>query len=91
MVNLLADANLYLEHLTSGACGTLGDVATRTGHNATEISRVLPLAFLGPDIVRAILEGRQPVELTAQMLKRTKPLPALWTRQRQKLGFAPAG
>lgn len=58
--------------------------------SSTEISRVLPLAFLAPDITRAIISGQQPAELTTQMLKRTKPLPADWSKQRQILGFTPA-
>jgi hypothetical protein len=39
-----------------------------------EISRLLPLACLSPDIVEAILTGRQPANLTVERLKR---LPAL--------------
>jgi hypothetical protein len=46
----------------------------------------LPLAFLAPDIVEAILQGRQPVELTALRLKRTR-LPLSWVEQRRLLGF----
>jgi site-specific DNA recombinase len=79
-----------MEQLTSGNCGTLADLARRTGRAPTEISRILPLAFLAPDIVRKVLEGRQPAELTAQTLKRTKPLPVMWSEQRRRLGFAPA-
>ena len=48
---------------------------------------MIPLAFLAPDIVEAILEGRQPVELTAARLIRVCDLPALWAEQRQSLGF----
>ncbi len=90
LVSLLADANLFLEQLTSGICTTMAELAAATGQSATEISRIMPLAFLAPDIVRLILEGRQPVELTAQTLKRTKPLPASWSIQRQRLQFTAA-
>ena len=54
------------------------------------ISRVLPLAFLAPDIIEAIVHGRQPVCLTARYLKRLKPLPTSWAEQRRVLGFEPA-
>ncbi len=42
----------------------------------------MPLAFLALDIVEAILQGRQPVELTALRLKRTH-LPLSWAEQRR--------
>jgi hypothetical protein len=53
-----------------------------------EVSRVLPLAFLAPDIAEAILDGRQPPELTASRLKRLRNLPLNWEQQRRYLGFA---
>jgi hypothetical protein len=51
------------------------------------VSRILPLAFLAPDIVEAILDGRQPPELTAARLKRMRDLPLDWQQQRRYLGF----
>ena len=48
---------------------------------------MLPLAFLAPDIVEAILHGRQPVELATARLKRIR-LPLSWAEQRLVLGFA---
>ncbi len=50
------------------------------------IRRLTPLAFLAPDIQRAILEGRQPPGLTLQQLI-SKPLPLAWIDQRRALGF----
>ncbi len=50
--------------------------------------RTLPLGLLAPDIVEAILAGRQPVELTAKRLKRIRDLPVSWAEQRRVLGFA---
>ncbi len=51
-----------------------------------DVSRCLPLAYLAPDIVETILQGRQPVELTVLRLKRTR-LPPSWVEQRCLLGF----
>ncbi len=48
----------------------------------------MPLAFLAPDIVEAILDGRQSVELTAESLKRLPALPTDWDAQRRLLGFS---
>jgi DNA invertase Pin-like site-specific DNA recombinase len=44
--------------------------------------RLLALAFLAPDLQRAILDGTQPADLTLDHLM-AKPLPAEWTAQRQ--------
>jgi len=42
---------------------------------------------LAPDIIEAIIEGRQPTELTANKLVRLKNLPISWANQREYLGF----
>ena len=66
-------------------------VATgRRSDNPVERSHLVRLArlrFLAPDITAAILEGRQPVELTARSLLRCSELPIRWEGQRRALGF----
>ena len=52
----------------------------------TPPSRTLPLAFLAPDIVTAIIDGRTEPDLTLSRIKRMK-LPASWQDQRQMLGI----
>jgi hypothetical protein len=47
--------------------------------------RIILLGFLAPDIVEAILAGRQPVELTVSRLKRIGDLPVSWAEQRRLL------
>jgi len=47
----------------------------------------MPIAFLAPDITEAILDGRQPTELSAARLKRMRDLPLDWQQQRRYLGF----
>ncbi|PJK27391.1 hypothetical protein [Minwuia thermotolerans] len=54
----------------------------------SKIGRVLQPAYLAPDIAEAILDGRQPSELTAHWLKRMAGLPLDWAEQRKALGFA---
>jgi site-specific DNA recombinase len=49
--------------------------------------RSLPLAFLAPEILQAILAGKQPLDLTAKGLIRTIYLPLDWQMQKQVLGF----
>ena len=57
-------------------------------HNVdrSHISRTLPLAFLAPDIVTAMIDGRTEHGLTLSRIKRLK-LPASWQYQRQLLGI----
>ncbi len=61
--------------------------ARRDGIDASDVGRNIQLAFLAPDIVEAILAGRQPVELTARRLRRIGALPLEWNHQRRLLGF----
>ena len=87
LVDTIAQAKGWMSSLTAGACNSTAEIARQDGVDDGEISRVLPLAFLAPDIVEAIVQGRQPVALTARHLKRLKPLPASWAEQRRLLGF----
>jgi hypothetical protein len=60
-------------------------IAKRTGLDERYVGQVLECAFLAPDIVQAILDGRQPAELT--FAKLTRSLPLYWSEQRAQLGF----
>ena len=62
-------------------------IAQRLGLNERYVGRVLECAFLAPDIVEAILDGRQPPDLTFKKL--THRLPFSWIEQRRQLGFQP--
>ena len=52
------------------------------------IARLARFAWLAPDIVAAILEGRAPRSLTARQLLRAPEVPLAWTDQRRMFGFA---
>ena len=64
----------------------LSAIARRAGANVGDVSRSLQLAFLAPDLVEAILDGTEPVALTAERLKRAGKLPLLRDEQRAMLG-----
>jgi DNA invertase Pin-like site-specific DNA recombinase len=49
--------------------------------------RIARLSFLAPDITTAILEGSQPIGLSARKLVRMSDMPADWKQQREMLGF----
>ena len=87
LIQLLADAQRWIDDLAQGRAVSVRGLARQTNRDPGEISRTLPLAFLAPDIVEAILEGRQPVGLTPHQLKRIGTLPRRWNDQRRLLGF----
>ena len=82
----MARAHRWSEELRTGVAPSIGDLVTRHGVEQGDVSRSLPFAFLAPDIVEAILQGYQPVDLTAAHLKRIR-LPLSWAEQRRLLGF----
>ena len=73
------------DYLASGQSLTVSDIADREGVHTGDVSRSLQLAFLVPDLVEAILDGTQPIALTAERLKRIGELPLLWEEQRALL------
>jgi hypothetical protein len=50
--------------LEIGGYGTIEEIAAAEKINASYVSRILRLTLLAPDIVEAIVEGRQPTQLT---------------------------
>jgi hypothetical protein len=63
MVKALARAFRWRKMLDEGAHATLDDLAKARPVSATYVSRILRLTLLAPEIVEAILDGRQPAEL----------------------------
>jgi site-specific DNA recombinase len=51
------------------------------------VGRVIRLAFLAPDIVESIVEGRQPTGLTAEALTRHIEIPLEWRSQKAALNI----
>lgn len=88
LIKLLANAHLWLIQLTNGTATSITELAKQQQIDASEISRFLPLAFLAPHIVENILAGSQPINLTADRLRRMNSLPISWNEQREVLGFA---
>ena len=86
LIKALTDAHEWRELIERGEMITMEDLATRTGHDRKYVRRTLKLAFLAPDIQRAILEGRQPRSLTSQTLGEID-VPLLWSEQRTLLSF----
>ena len=87
LVRTIARPFAWLEEIAGGDLGSLQALAAREGLPPSELSRLLPLAFLSPGIVAAILAGTQPPHLTAEYLKRFSDMPLSWRAQTVALDF----
>ncbi len=85
--NRLAETSCWDERLLAEALRDLDALARRECVGRTYLIRVLRLAHLAPDIVEAILAGREPDGLTANELMKSVQLPLAWDEQRRRLGF----
>jgi site-specific DNA recombinase len=88
LIKLIVRAYLFKARLLHSAGGKFADLARREKLNRSYYSRVVRLTYLAPDITRAILEGRQPPNLTAARLLEHSGLPLAWPEQRKALGFS---
>jgi DNA invertase Pin-like site-specific DNA recombinase len=84
MLRALARAHGWAADLRAGK--PLGEIAATSRHSDSYIRTRAQLAFLAPDIQKAILNGRQPPELTLERIIR-KPIPLDWNLQARLYGF----
>ncbi|NEK25148.1 recombinase family protein [Sulfitobacter sp. JBTF-M27] len=75
----VARAHRYFDLVRSGK--TFAEISETEGVSKRRVQQLIELAFLAPDIIRAIREGRQPVGMTSDWLKR-HAFPPIWTEQR---------
>jgi site-specific DNA recombinase len=87
LIKLIVRAHLFKARLLQSAGGKFAELARREKLNRSYYSRVVRLTYLAPDITRAILDGRQPPNLTAALLLDHPSLPFAWPEQRKALGF----
>jgi len=64
LVKALARAFRWKRMLESGEFNTINELAEREGIAPSYMTRVLRLTLLAPDIVKAILDGQQGMEVT---------------------------
>ena len=80
-VKALARAFRWRKLLETGVYGTIDELARSERINPSYISRVLRLTLLAPDIVEAVLDGRQPGDL--KLADAMSGVPAIWEQQSQ--------
>ena len=84
LIKAIARGRAWFEELVSGRARSLQELAKRDGISRRYIRRLIGLAFLSPELIEAILQGRQPVALTATRLTELD-LPLDWSEQHKLL------
>jgi site-specific DNA recombinase len=88
LIKALARAHGWYEKVVQGKAFDMRSLARDAGQTERYVGKVFRSAFLAPDIVEAILAGRQPHDLNFDKL--CQNLPLSWVEQRAQLGFSPA-
>jgi site-specific DNA recombinase len=84
LIKAIARGRAWFEELATSRARSLQELAEGEGISRRYIRRLVGLAFLSPQLVEAILQGRQSVELTATRLTELD-LPLDWTEQHKLL------
>ncbi|MDD9724610.1 hypothetical protein PVV74_03985 [Roseovarius sp. SK2] len=82
LIRNIAKAHAWFERIKAGE--TISEIAASEGTSKRRVQQLVGLAFLAPDIVRDVLEGRQPIGFTSEWCLR-HDVPSDWTEQRQLL------
>jgi len=86
LVKALVRAHRWRRRIESGRAKSITDLAEQEGVTDAYVCRLLPLTCLAPDVVEAILDGRQLKGLRlAEVLGNG---PVAWEEQRAAWGFA---
>ena len=83
LIRAVVRAHRWRRLLEQGKYRSVSDLAEAEGLTRSFVNRLLRLTLLGPDIVEAILDGRQPKGMQLEELTRT--MPSAWDEQRSRL------
>jgi hypothetical protein len=86
LARALVRAHRWRRKIESGHAKSITDLAEQEGVTDAYVCRLLPLTCLAPDIVEAILDGRQPKGLRLAEMLGNGPL--AWNGQRETWGFS---
>jgi hypothetical protein len=82
LVKAVARAFRWKRMLESGEFATIAELAERAGIAPSYVTRVMRLTLLAPDLVEAILKGRQGPGVT--LARVLEPFPLEWEKQRHQ-------
>jgi hypothetical protein len=79
LVKALARAFRWKRMLESGEFASISELAEKEGIAFTYMARLMRLSLLSPEIIDAVMDGRQPAHITLANLM--DPFPADWKEQ----------
>jgi hypothetical protein len=85
LIKALARAFRWRAMIESGEYASITELAAVEKINESYACRILRLTLLAPEIVKSILDGTQPSDITVAKLLR--PLPVEWSSQLKMLGL----
>jgi hypothetical protein len=83
LIRALARAHRWKQLIEDGTYRSAAEIAEAEGITRSFVNRLLRLTLLAPDVVEAILDGRQPKAM--QLDELMKQMPSEWTQQRTAL------
>ena len=86
LIKAVAKAHTWNQILIVDDARSIRALARDIGVTNRYVRKLLPLAFLAPDIFEAILDGRQPRDLSLETLAYTS-IPRRWEDQRRQFDF----
>lgn len=83
VLTMIAQARRWMAQLLDGSVASTDEIAIREGVGERNIRKLLPLACLSPNIIRAIADGTAPANLTISRL--SAALPHDWATQEHRI------
>ena len=86
LVSAIARGRRWLDDVVSGRVTTVTQLCAREKCSVRQVNMTISLAFLGPNLVKAAVEGRLPRGIG---IERLRDPPTEWGRQFDALGLNP--
>ncbi len=86
LVSAIARGRQWLDDVVSGRVTTVAELCAREKCSVRQVNMIISLAFLAPDLVKAVVEGRLPRGIGVERLRDP---PTEWSRQFEALGLNP--
>ena len=85
LLTAIAKARAWIDDLVKGQVSSFAEIAEREGKVERHIRFLVPLAFVSPQLITAIIEGSAQSDITATEL--VKSLPYSWVEQKRRIGL----